>query len=441
MNTTMTETETTTTTPAATMQKWAAGEGLGPRMLKTFNDAIKAAGWNARGMKTLRGIIGKPETQKDDGFVSVALFGGPMNPEYAPKIAAIQAKHGHVITAANYKVLTAEVNALAAWLAANPNIKDERITQEAHDEREATLTAFNERMKREQAEAAAKKLAAQNSARSLYPWAKQEGSRWARGAANLRTMLAKEFPGIGFGVTSESYAGGCSISVSWENGPTEAEVKAISDRFQECDFDGSQDLEVQRDDTRGFTSWMGGAKYVSEYRTVSDAQVIVSAALAVPGGVAGFTRSAPGRFDDDSAERVAADLLTVTSFPAGAVVTGVAKLADGEDCGPGRGHAGRYRITFEAPSAAAAVAASAAASAGANGATVTLNAEKNGVEVRFPSKPGADVIERLKSAGFRWARFSSCWYAKQSPRMIERAKEIAGVSAEPAPTTEIEGGL
>ena len=49
-----------------------------------------------------------------------------------------------------------------------------------------------------------------------------------------------------------------------------------------------------------------------------------------------------------------------------------------------------------------------------SGVTVTENDEKNGIEIRFPSKPSADILDSLKAAGWRWSRFSACWYAKRS---------------------------
>lgn len=71
--------------------------------------------------------------------------------------------------------------------------------------------------------------------------------------------------------------------------------------------------------------------------------------------------------------------------------------------------------------------------AGEPAPTVTLNPEKNGVEIRFPSKPAVAVLDRLKANGWRWSRFSACWYAKQSPEALALAQELAGgtVASEP----------
>jgi hypothetical protein len=59
-------------------------------------------------------------------------------------------------------------------------------------------------------------------------------------------------------------------------------------------------------------------------------------------------------------------------------------------------------------------------------ATYRLNDEKQGIEIRFAEKPSDEIRASLKQWGFRWSRFASCWYAKQSkPYAVERAMSIA----------------
>ena len=60
------------------------------------------------------------------------------------------------------------------------------------------------------------------------------------------------------------------------------------------------------------------------------------------------------------------------------------------------------------------------------GATVTENEEKNGVELRFPSKPGESIRADLKAHGWRWSRFGKCWYKRRTPEALAYAHEIAG---------------
>lgn len=45
---------------------------------------------------------------------------------------------------------------------------------------------------------------------------------------------------------------------------------------------------------------------------------------------------------------------------------------------------------------------------------LTENTEKGGLEIRFDGKPSAQIIDELKAHGWRWSRFSSCWWIKAS---------------------------
>lgn len=63
---------------------------------------------------------------------------------------------------------------------------------------------------------------------------------------------------------------------------------------------------------------------------------------------------------------------------------------------------------------------------GGSAVTISENDEKDGLELRFAEKPAAEVLARVKAAGWRWSRFSSCWYAKRSEQARAFAQEIAG---------------
>ncbi len=47
--------------------------------------------------------------------------------------------------------------------------------------------------------------------------------------------------------------------------------------------------------------------------------------------------------------------------------------------------------------------------------TVTLNAAKNGVEIRFAAKPSKAVLDSLKANGWRWSKFGGLWYHRDTP--------------------------
>lgn len=56
--------------------------------------------------------------------------------------------------------------------------------------------------------------------------------------------------------------------------------------------------------------------------------------------------------------------------------------------------------------------------------TITKNAALNGIEVSFPSKPAASIIEALKAQGFRWHRKKALWYAKSTPERLEAVQHL-----------------
>jgi hypothetical protein len=112
----------------------------------------------------------------------------------------------------------------AALAAAEQFQRDQAAAQKAQTDRRA----------RERAELPAK-----------YPWlirlTGSGKSSHALGAANLKTELARTFPGTRFSVKSESYSGGDSIRIRWELGPTSREVEAISQKYCQGSFDGMTD--------------------------------------------------------------------------------------------------------------------------------------------------------------------------------------------------------
>ena len=59
-----------------------------------------------------------------------------------------------------------------------------------------------------------------------------------------------------------------------------------------------------------------------------------------------------------------------------------------------------------------------------DGVTVSENTEKDGIEIRFPSKPSAEVIDSLKAHGWRWSRFSKCWYKRASDQARKFANDL-----------------
>lgn len=56
---------------------------------------------------------------------------------------------------------------------------------------------------------------------------------------------------------------------------------------------------------------------------------------------------------------------------------------------------------------------------------ITLNTEKNGIELRFDTKPNTDIITAIKEAGFRWSGKQKIWYAKQNDETVALGNQIS----------------
>src|ERR1035437_6309973 len=69
--------------------------------------------------------------------------------------------------------------------------------------------------------------------------------------------------------------------------------------------------------------------------------------------------------------------------------------------------------------------------------TISENEEKDGIEISFPSKPSTNVLESLKANGWRWSRFSSCWYTKRSDKARQFAEALGGQSTTNTPTERL----
>lgn len=76
-------------------------------------------------------------------------------------------------------------------------------------------------------------------------------------AKAIRGELKTAFPATKFRVRTKRYAGGCSITVSWVNGPTDKEVAAFTWKYKNGNFDGMIDCYEYANDGRP-----GGADYV-----------------------------------------------------------------------------------------------------------------------------------------------------------------------------------
>lgn len=240
----------------------------------------------------------------------------------------------------------------------------------------------------------------------------------AKVADNVRVNLKTVFAGQKFSVRSKSFSGGEDISVEWVNGPTEKEVVKVTGKYEDSKTDFTGDYRDYA--PTAFNDIFGGAKYVWETRKEQeDFEKIVrdfcgiayNEPMQTANGFSGMSVRWVQYHDVKMAWRN-------TSFPCGAKITGVYALSEDEIKRVNEDGTAKpimYGFMYDAP-------APKNGNKGGGrkprekveGVTVTLNAEKKGVEIRFPSIPSEEVRTKLKGEGWRWSRFGGCWYNRDT---------------------------
>ncbi|MBK0035512.1 hypothetical protein IBT47_24845 [Erwinia sp. S43] len=99
-----------------------------------------------------------------------------------------------------------------------------------------------------------------------YSHLTQEQSGANQVTKNIRKELKSQFPGVKFSVRKNHYD---SITVSWTDGPTEENVKSVTEKYRDSFFDSSQDMSVSC--RSAFNVVYGGVGYISLKREFTDA--------------------------------------------------------------------------------------------------------------------------------------------------------------------------
>lgn len=402
--------------------KWTGGEGLGPRMAKQLNEAIRDLTSEGQTHDKLSGIVGCTEGWQKESHSSYMILFGAARPETAVIARRIGEKYGWTATGKNYRAIMADFAAGVVELRASRPVVDERRTQEQENERMAESNRIDAERKAEHEKQAAIDRQNESKWAAEFPHLERANrstkSRWALAAANIRTELQAKYPGQVFSVTSSSYSGGCSIDIGWSDGPVSKDVDKIAQKYSTAHFDGMQDLE-----TSTSTHWntvFGGAKYIFANRSIG----VETQTALMPWAQ---ERVAAGdMWCQHDASGLAWQLWQSHGLPVGAVVKGVEARGDAEG-GAGNDPAAFWRIVYDLPATPPPLQITTpAASSGDGSITVSQNEAKNGVEIRFASKPAADVLAGLKARGFRWAKFARVWYHRRDAASLAYAYELAG---------------
>lgn len=251
----------------------------------------------------------------------------------------------------------------------------------------------------------------------------------AKVAENVRVNLKTVFAGVKFGVRSKSFSGGDEIRVEWTNGPTVKMVEEETDKYEDSSNDFTGDY---RDYTpSAFNDVFGGTKYMWTERNMQEGfELLVRDFCEIPHDES--MKWCNGNYCEDpkwNKYHAVIRAWTHTAFPCGAVITGVYKLSQEEleKANDPKTYTEfiEYGFKYDAPVQKKPTEPKGGKVEKVDGVTVTINEEKKGVEIRFPSKPSAEVLDTLKRSGFRWTRFGKCWYAKDTEQHRAIAYSLA----------------
>jgi hypothetical protein len=314
----------------------------GPIQTKRVSKALNNLSWEGKCVTELWGTRGVDEHES----TVTALFGDE-RPEATAARAAIFAKYAGTITKENCAAIIADCAAALAELKKTRPVEDKRTTPAENAKRNADFAMVEAERAVEASKKAAKVQARIAELRKGYPWAKQEGSRHARAAYNVKKELSLAFPGIEFSAKSKSFSMGDDVNVGWTLGPTTEEVKKITGKYEQGSFNGMIDM-YENDhsaDGEAVEIVLGRTKYLMENRRYPDGLLErICEDLCKLQGVQYqglYTRNLLGAGDYNRDVRDHAyELLGKTSFPAGATYKGVRYATAGE-------HDGRTWVVIE----------------------------------------------------------------------------------------------
>ena len=279
----------------------------------------------------------------------------------------------------------------------------------------------------------------------------------AETAKLVRAALAKNFPGVKFSVRSNEYAGGASIDVRWTLGPTAKEVDAIAGQYESASFDGMIDMEthyshwLMPDGSARIESGPGtegsrgvipaiepqprpegaelvqfGAHYVQcarkltenyenemKFREQVGMDMCVQQKVAYTGP---YTVHLFGDGDTEQVDQHAWRLINQTSFKPGEEYAGVRYSTEEERNSEGWDPWAVFVIVKKSPVPEIDGGILHPGTLNVNtGIKIRDNEVHKGIEIEFPGKPPALVINEMKANGWRWSHTGGFWYNKQTP--------------------------
>lgn len=235
-------------------------------------------------------------------------------------------------------------------------------------------------------------------------------------AVFVRKALKSAFPGFKFSVRIDRYSGGSSIDIRWTDGPSTEEVDLVVKPFNCEHFDGMIDMRYHSsvwllpDGTvkgricEGTVGSRGSVDCHRDPKPHPDARLV-----SFHGGI-----STQRNYSNETDLLVAKEVEEHTGYKIPININGEVDYNKRWDYyARDEFNSRRYDKSFYTKPESSKQ-ASKLPSESFGELNVTYNEEKDGIELRFDSKPPDVVLGELKAAGWRWSRRGYFWYNRDN---------------------------
>ena len=346
------------------MSKWT-NNGAGPRQCKRFNQAWSKLNWEDKTFTELTGVIGVSEHSS----TLTTLVSGGGRADVTEAKERIGNQFAWTVTASNVNQIIAAIEAELPKLAANRPVTDKRETPTARSERDAEL----ERINLEQVE---KSKRERSAFIALYGNGETATVNLGQMAVTARICYDNSDS------MTDYFDRHCGLSPEF--------ALLVLPKGPETEAKARQGVNVSEYLSRLTFEWH------TEKYSMGHGNYLESDGFELPGEVSAIR----------------------THYRGGEVTHGHWEI--------------EFRAAYSEPLTLPAFKGygakpAAPVSQSANGVTVSENSEKGGIEIRFPSKPASEVLDTLKANGWRWSRFSGCWYKRASDEARQFAAQFGEV--------------
>ncbi|WP_342422334.1 LPD29 domain-containing protein [Paenibacillus sp. FSL E2-0178] len=200
-------------------------------------------------------------------------------------------------------------------------------------------------------------------------------------AKEIRAALKVAFPGVKFSVRSSRFSMGSSVDISWTNLPTRKAVEAITSQYssvRRCEYTG----EIL---SGGNMYVSANIDYTPEFRAEIESKM-------------NENDLNNHYYYNRAFEEICEQMWNEQN----------------EIGNESENNENTYSLTVDSTDCES-----------NNHATLTINEEKDGIEIRFTYKPSENVLQAVRDLGFKWSKYNGGkWWAKNTTDRLSYAQTL-----------------